>query len=75
MSILNRPPWQESVSLASVTQAYIAAANDPAQLSNFDQALAAVPMPLHDVIPSAKEVIEQKTELDQRIQQTRSSLQ
>jgi hypothetical protein len=75
MSILNRPPWQESVSLARVTQAYIAAANDPAQLSNFEQALAAVPMPLHDVIPSAKEVIEQKTELDQRIQQTRSSLQ
>lgn len=29
MGVLNKPPWQESVSLVRVTQAYLAAVNDP----------------------------------------------
>jgi hypothetical protein len=75
MGVLNRPPWQESVSLVRVTQAYLAAANDPSQLPKLDQLLATVPQPLRDVIPNPKEVLEQKQELDEQLMRTRSLLQ
>jgi hypothetical protein len=75
MGILNKPPWQESVSLVGVTQAYLAAVNDPSQMSKLEQLLATVPQPLRDVIPLPKEVLEQKQELDQKLMQTRSLLQ
>jgi hypothetical protein len=75
MGVLNRPPWQESVSLVSVTQAYLASVKDPSQLPKFEQLLATVPQPLRDVIPNPKEVLKQKQELDQKLMQTRSLLQ
>jgi hypothetical protein len=75
MGVLNKPPWQESVSLVRVTQAYLAAANDPSQLPKLNQLLATVPQPLRDVIPNPKEVLEQKQELDEQLMQTRSLLQ
>jgi hypothetical protein len=75
MGVLNKPPWQESVSLVRVTQAYLASVNDPSQLPKLEQLLATVPQPLRDVIPNPKEVLEQKQELDQKLMQTRSLLQ
>lgn len=74
MGILNKPPWQESVSLVRVTQAYLAAVNDSSRLSQLEQLLATVPQPLRDVIPNPKEVLEQKQELDDKLMQTRSLL-
>jgi hypothetical protein len=75
MGVLNKPPWQESVSLVRVTQAYLAAANDPSQEPKLEQLLVTVPQPLRDVIPNPKEVLEQKQELDEKLMQTRSLLQ
>jgi hypothetical protein len=75
MGVLNKPPWQESVSLVRVTQAYVAAVNDPSRLSQLEQLLVTVPQPLRDVIPSPKEVLVQKQELDEKLMQTRSLLQ
>lgn len=74
MSILNKPPWQESISLVRVTQAYLAAANDSSQLPKLEKLLVTVPLPLRGVIPNPKEVLEQKQELDQKLMQTRSLL-
>ena len=75
MTVLNRPPWQASVSLAKVTHAYMAAMGDPAQLSNLEKVLSTIPQPLRDVIPNPKEVMQQKQELDAQLLQTRSLLQ
>jgi hypothetical protein len=75
MGVLNKPPWQESVSLVRVTQAYLASVNDPSQLPKLQQLLATVPRPLRDVIPDPKEVLEQKQELDEKLKQTRLLLQ
>jgi len=75
MGVLNKPPWQESVSLVRVTQAYLASVNDPSQLPKLQQLLATVPQRLRDVIPDPKEVIEQKQELDEKLKQTRLLLQ
>jgi hypothetical protein len=75
MGVLNKPPWQDSVSLVRVTQAYLASVSDPSQLPKLEQLLGTVPQPLRDVIPNPKEVLEQKQELDQKLTQTRSLLQ
>jgi hypothetical protein len=75
MGVLNKPPWQDSVSLVRVTQAYLASVSDPSQLPKLEQLLATVPQPLRDVIPNPKQVLEQKQELDQKLTQTRSLLQ
>jgi len=75
MGLLNKPPWQESVSLVRVTQAYLAAVDDPSRLSQLEQLLLTVPQPLRDVIPGPKEVLAQKQELDEKLMQTRSPLQ
>ena len=75
MRVLNKPPWQESISLVRVTQAYLASLSDPSQLSKLQQLLATLPQPLRDVIPDPKEVIAQKQELDEKLKQTRLVLQ
>ena len=72
--MLNKPPWQASISLLGVTQAYLAAAKDSSNLPKLEQLLATVPQPLRDVIPNPKEVIHQKEELDEKLNQTRSLL-
>jgi hypothetical protein len=72
---LNKPPWQESVSLVHVTRAYLASVNDPSQLPKLEQLLTTLPQLLRDVIPNPKEVLELKRELDQKLIQTRSLLQ
>jgi hypothetical protein len=75
MQLLNKPPWQESVPLKNVTQAYLTTAVDPSQLGRLEQLLAGIPEPLRDVIPDPREVVQQKQELDEKILQTRSLLQ
>jgi hypothetical protein len=75
MEVLNKPPWQESVSLVRVTKAYLVSVNDPSQLPKLEQLLATVPQPLRDVIPSPKAVLDEKQELDQKLMQARSLLQ
>jgi len=75
MGLLNKPPWQESVSLVRVTQAYLAAVDDPTRLPQLEQVLASVPQPLRDVIPGPKEVLGQKQELDEKLMQARALLE
>jgi hypothetical protein len=75
MQLLNKPPWQESVPLKDVTQAYLATAVDPSQLERLEKLLAGIPEPLRDVIPDPREVVQQKQELDEKILQTRSLFQ
>lgn len=74
MGVLNRPPWQESISLVRVTQAYLAAGTDSSQLPKLQQLLLTVPQPLREVIPNPKQVLAQKQELDEKIMETRSLL-
>jgi hypothetical protein len=75
MGLLNKPPWQESVPLVRVSQAYLASINDPSQLPKLEQLLATVPQPLRDVIPNPKEVVEQKQELDEKLIEARAMLE
>jgi hypothetical protein len=75
MGLLNKPPWQEAVSLVRVTQAYLAAVDDPTRLPQLEQVLASVPQPLRDVIPGPKEVLGQKQELDEKLVQARALLE
>jgi hypothetical protein len=74
MDLLNRPPAQASVPLEAVTEAYLSALNDPSRLPKLQQMIVSVPQPLRDVIPDPKKVLEEKHELSERIQQTRSLL-
>jgi len=74
MAILNRPEWQRNVPLSAVTQAYIVALQDPSTLPKLKQLLASVPLPLRDVIPSPKEVVEQKQEFEHNLQHIRRVL-
>jgi hypothetical protein len=75
MQLLNKPPWQKSVPLEQVTSAYLATVADPSQLEHLQQVLAGIPEPLRDVIPNPQAVVQQKQELDDQIQQTRTLLQ
>lgn len=75
MQLLNRPPWQESISLVEVTRAYLAAIADPSQMERLQQLLTSVPLPLREVIPLPQEVIGQKQELDDKLLQMRTILQ
>jgi hypothetical protein len=75
MSVLNRPDWQASVPLNRVTQAYVNALDTPSALPKLEQAIAALPLPLRDVIPNPKQVLEEKQELDEKLLQTRRALQ
>jgi hypothetical protein len=75
MAVLNRPPWQASVPLGRVTQAYVAALGDPSMLPKLEQLIADTPKPLQEVIPNPKEVLEEKRDLSDKLRQTRSSLQ
>lgn len=72
MQLLNKPPWQESVPLQQVTQAYLATMADPSQLEHLQQVLTGIPEPLRDVIPLPQRVVEQIQELDDKIARTRS---
>ncbi|MGE5109913.1 MAG: hypothetical protein ACM3JB_03575 [Acidobacteriaceae bacterium] len=74
MALLNKPPSQASIPLRNVTQAYLAALGDPSQLTKLQQLIAALPMPLRDVIPGPEQVVSQKQELDDRIVQANSVL-
>lgn len=74
MENLNRPDRQISVPLGRVTQAYLAALGNPSLLPDLQKIIAGVPQPLQDVIPNPKQVLEQKQELTEKIQQTRAQL-
>jgi hypothetical protein len=75
MVVLNRPPWQDSVSLNRVTQAYVAALNDPSTLPKLEDVIASTPQPLRDVIPLPKEVLEQKQDFTDKLREIRSRQQ
>jgi hypothetical protein len=75
MEVLNRPPWQASVPLERVTQAYVGALNDPSTLPKLEQVIATVPQPLRDVIPNPKHVLEEKKDWTEKLQEMRSKLQ
>lgn len=75
MQVLNRPPWQDSISLVKVTRAYLDAIADPSQMEQLQQSLTTIPLPLREVIPAPQEVIRQKQELDDKLLQIRSILQ
>lgn len=75
MEVLNRPPWQMSVPLGHVTQAYVGALNDPSTLPKLEQIIATVPQPLQDVIPMPKRVLEEKQDWTDKLLQMRSLLQ
>lgn len=70
MEVLNRPPWQMSVSLGRVTEAYVGALNDPSSLPKLEQIIARVPQPLQDVIPNPKRVLEEKQDLADKLSRT-----
>jgi hypothetical protein len=74
MTILNRPEWQRNVPLKAVTQAYVVALQDPSTLPKLQQLLASVPLPLREVIPSPKTVVEQKQEFERNLQHIRGVL-
>jgi hypothetical protein len=75
MEVLNRPPWQASVSLDLVTKAYVAALKDPSTLPKLENLIAGTPQPLRDVIPNPKQVLEEKQDLTGKLQELRSKLQ
>jgi hypothetical protein len=75
MGVLNRPPWQASIPLERVTQAYLAALDNPSTLPKVEDLLAATPQPLRDVIPDPKEVLQQKQDLSDKLREMRSLLQ
>ena len=74
MGALNRPDWQMSVPLGSVTRAYVAVLQNPSTLPQLEKVLVSVPQPLRDVIPNPKEVLEQKQEFSDKLGQIRSLL-
>ncbi len=75
MGALNRPDWQVSVPLDQVTQAYAGALKDPATLPQLEDLLARVPLPLRDVIPNPKQILQEKQDLTEKLRQMRSILQ
>jgi hypothetical protein len=75
MEVLNRAPWQASVPLDRVTQAYVAALNDPSKLPKLEDLIAGTPLPLRDVIPNPKKVLEEKQDLTGKLREIRSKLQ
>jgi hypothetical protein len=62
------------VPLKAVTQAYVVALQDPSTLPKLQQLLASVPLPLREVIPSPKTVVEQKQEFERNLQHIRGVL-
>jgi hypothetical protein len=75
MAVLNRPPWQNSVPLGRVSETYAAALGDSSLLPKLEQLIAGIPKPLREVIPNPKEVLEEKRDLNDKLQQTRLSFQ
>lgn len=75
MAALHRPPWQKDASLARVTQGYVNVLKNPSTLPDFERLLGTIPMPLHDVIPLPRRVLEEKQEFDRKLEQARTALE
>jgi hypothetical protein len=58
-----------------VTQAYVAALKDPSTLPRLQQVMASLPQPVAAVIPNPKRVLEERWDLIDKLQKTRSILQ
>ncbi|MFZ0307343.1 MAG: hypothetical protein WAL89_04140 [Candidatus Sulfotelmatobacter sp.] len=58
-----------------VTQAYVAALKDPSTLPSLQQVMASLPQPVAAVIPNPKRVLEERWDLIDKLQKTRSILQ
>jgi hypothetical protein len=66
---------QTSAALTRIISSYVAALNDESKLPALDQAVQGAPQELANVIPSAKRVLAQKQDLNNRLLQTRAVLQ
>ena len=66
---------QTTTALNRIIPSYVAVLNDKLKLSALNQALEGAPQELAKLIPNAKQVLEQKQDLDKILQQTRSVLQ
>lgn len=66
---------QTSAALTRIISSYVAALNDESKLPALDQAVEGAPQELGNLIPNAKRVLEQKQDLNNTLQQTRSLLQ
>jgi hypothetical protein len=60
--------------LARIISSYVAALDDPSQMSVLTGAIRSAPRELADLIPNATRVLEQKRDLSNRLSQTRSLL-
>lgn len=66
---------QASAALARIVPMYLTALNDPSVLPKLEQMRASAPMPVPDLIPSARRVVEEKQELIAKLRETRARLQ
>jgi hypothetical protein len=64
-------PWQASAPSERITQAYLAALGDPSTLAKLEDLLATTLQPL----PNPKRVLQEKQDLSDKLQATRSLLQ
>jgi hypothetical protein len=66
---------QSSSAMARITPAYLKIFDNPASLAELQRTLAGAPRPLQDVVPNPKRVLEEKQDLTDKLQQTRTLLQ
>jgi hypothetical protein len=66
---------QASAALARIVPIYLTALNDSSVLPKLEQMRASAPMPVPDLIPSARRVVEEKEELIAKLRETRARLQ
>jgi hypothetical protein len=64
-----------SAALARIVPVYLAALSDPSVLPKLEQMRTSAPMPVPDLIPNPKRVVEEKQELINKLQEARARLQ
>ncbi len=64
-----------AAALARIVPMYLTALNDPSVLPKLEQMRASAPMPVPDLVPSARRVVEEKQELIAKLRETRARLQ
>jgi hypothetical protein len=66
---------EASATMAQIVPIYMSALSNPSILPKLQEMRAAGPQPLTDIIPDPKRVIEERQDLIDKLQQTRSKLQ
>lgn len=64
-----------SAAMARIVPVFVSALNNPSALPRLEEMRAAGPPPLPEIIPSPRRVIEERQDLIEKLQQTRSRLQ